>query len=80
MSNFYRVKAVFEYPGCQKGVMNGMFVPKLGECAPVKIKEQCCEYLRKQVKWGKDIDPSELKITVSCTTIDCDFVVCEDKE
>lgn len=60
--------------------MEGMFVPKCRESTPAKIKQQCEEYLRKQVRWGKDIDQSKLKITVSYTTIDCDFVVCEDKE
>lgn len=77
---FYRAKAVFEYPGAQKILMEGMYIPKRGESAPAKIKEQCGDYLRKQIKWGEDIDPSKLKITVSYTTIDCDFVVCEDKE
>lgn len=60
--------------------MEGMFVPKHKESTPTKIKEQCGEYLRKQIKWGKDIDPTKVKITVSYTTINCDFVVCEDKE
>lgn len=77
---FYRAKAVFEYPGAQKILVEGMFVPKQRESTPAKIKEQCSAYLRKQVKWGEDIDPSKIKITVSYTTIDCDFVVCEDKE
>lgn len=81
MSKFYRVKAVFEYPGTQKALMEGMFIPKKDESTPAKIKEQCADFLRKQVRWGDhDHDPSKLKITVSYTTIDCDFVVCEDKE
>lgn len=80
MSKFYRAKAVFEYPGAQKVLMEGMFIPKGKECAPAKIKEQCADNLRKQVKWDKGLDQSKLKVTVSYTTIDCDFVVCEDKE
>lgn len=80
MSKFYRAKAVFEYPGAQKVLMEGMFIPKGKECAPAKIKEQCADYLRKRVKWDKELDQSKLKVTVSYTTIDCDFVVCEDKE
>lgn len=79
MSKFYRVKAVFEYPGAQKALLEGMFVPK-NECAPAKIKEQCANFLRKEVKFDKELDPSKMKITITYTTIDCDFVVCEDKE
>lgn len=79
MSKFYRVKAVFEYPGAQKALLEGMFIPE-NECAPAKIKEQCANFLRKEVKFDKELDPSKMKITITYTTIDCDFVVCEDKE
>lgn len=79
MSKFYRVKAVLEYPGAQKALMEGMFIPKK-ECAPAKIKEQCAAFIQKQVKFDKEFDKSRLRITVTYTTIDCDFVVCEDKE
>ncbi len=80
MNRFYRIKAVFEYPGSNKILMDGMFVPKKGTCEPAKIKQQCQDFLLKQIKWSEDIDQSKLKITTSYTTIDCEFVVCEDKE
>lgn len=80
MIKFYRTKAVIEYPGIQKILFEGMFIPKADESSPAKIKEHCTDFLRKQIKWKGDIDPTKLKITITYTTINCDFVVCEDKE
>lgn len=80
MTEFYKVKAVFEYPGSNKLLLEGIFIPKNEKCNPDKIKEQCKEYLIKQVKWGEGIDPEKIKIKISYTTMKPDFVVCEDKK
>jgi hypothetical protein len=74
---FYRVKAVYEYPGAEKILMEGMFLPKGKESTPAEIKRQCADFLRANVKfhWDDEVDPSGLKLTLTYTAISSDFVV-----
>lgn len=79
-SRHYAVTVVIRPQGFNKIYLEGIFIPKDGECSVKKIKAQCWDFLKTRIEFSKhDINPEQVEKEIKVKALPYDFVVCEDK-
>lgn len=78
---FYRVRVILHPAGYQKVCLEGMYLPKNKTADTKKLKQECLDYITKQIKWDKlGVSRDNCKMELTYKAIDNDFIVVEDKE
>lgn len=83
MSNqkFYRVRVILQPKDYQKVCLEGMYLPKNETADAKKLKQECLDYISKQIKWDKlGTTRDNCKMELTYKALDNDFIVVEDKE
>lgn len=76
----YAVTVVIKPQGFNTIYLEGIFIPKSGECAASKVKAQCWEFLKTRIKFSEyGIDPEQVEKEIKVKSLPYDFLVCEDK-
>lgn len=79
-SRHYAVTVVIRPQGFNKIYLEGIFIPKCGECPVQKIKTQCWEFIKSRIEFSKNgINPEQVEKEIKVRALPYDFVVCEDK-
>jgi hypothetical protein len=79
----YKVNAIIRGLGQKNAVLlEGIYVSKQDEANAVKLKKECSEYIRSNIKTGNGVtkeDIQKIDIQIRYQKMKDDFMVCEDK-